>query len=182
MARVCVARVCVHGGHVCVRVCVLGVAWRACVRAWRVCELGVCSLTPTHPPTAPLPRRNDAWVEAGDDDESYLYALLGATLGAFGGAIALAGLSYHWFAPGTHDCSFNISIVTVALLLCVVLIWVAASELMEVRHPAAVQRRPPPTRRSSRLADRQRTSRAPVRGGASLSLSLSKKSTASRSL
>ena len=38
----------------------------------------------------------------------------------FGGSIAIAGLLYHFFAPGGHDCSFNIAVITVALGLCVV--------------------------------------------------------------
>lgn len=47
----------------------------------------------------------------------------------YGGGIAIAGLLYHWFAPGGHDCSFNITIITVALILCV------AFSLMSM-HPA----------------------------------------------
>lgn len=47
----------------------------------------------------------------------------------FGGAIAISVLLYHFFAPGGHDCSFNITIITVALILCV------AFSLMSL-HPA----------------------------------------------
>ena len=62
---------------------------------------------------------NDAWVAAGDEDPRWLYALLGATLAAYAGCFTVLGLLYHWFAPGGQDCSFNITVITLALLLCV---------------------------------------------------------------
>lgn len=37
------------------------------------------------------------------------------------GCAAIGGLLYHWFAPGSADCSLNISIVTLSLILCLVL-------------------------------------------------------------
>lgn len=64
---------------------------------------------------------NDAWVEAGEEDGRYFHALLGVTLGAYAGCITIAGLLYHWFAPGGADCSLNISLITLSLLLCIVL-------------------------------------------------------------
>lgn len=37
------------------------------------------------------------------------------------GCITIAGLLYHWFAPGGADCSLNISLITLSLVLCIVL-------------------------------------------------------------
>lgn len=37
------------------------------------------------------------------------------------GCLAIGGLLFHWFAPGGADCSLNISLITVSLVLCVVL-------------------------------------------------------------
>ena len=42
---------------------------------------------------------NDSWVESGEEDVSWFYALLGATVAAYGGALTLAGLMFHWFKP-----------------------------------------------------------------------------------
>lgn len=66
---------------------------------------------------------NDSWVEEGYEDQRYLYALLVGTLGGYTGAFVLIGLSYIWFSPSGADldCSFNMSLITLGLLLCVVL-------------------------------------------------------------
>lgn len=64
---------------------------------------------------------NDAWVEAGEEDDRYFHALLAVTLGAYAGCAAIGGLLFHWFAPGTADCSLNISLITLSLVLCLVL-------------------------------------------------------------
>lgn len=59
-------------------------------------------------------------MREGEDDERYLWALLGATLVAFAGTGALVGLSYSWFSPSSaSDCSLNISLITLWLLLCI---------------------------------------------------------------
>jgi hypothetical protein len=48
----------------------------------------------------------------------FLYALLAVTIGAFVGAIALIAVSFYWFNPsGAGDCSFNIFVMTVTILL-----------------------------------------------------------------
>lgn len=78
---------------------------------------------------------NDAWVEEGERDERFLYALLGATAAAYAGAATIGGLLYYWFAPGGHDCSFNVAVVSTALALCLAFTLVSL-------HPKV--RRPPP--------------------------------------
>lgn len=62
---------------------------------------------------------NQAWVKEGEDDERYLYALLGATVVNYTLIIVFAVLSFRWFAPDNHDCSLNISLITFGLLLCI---------------------------------------------------------------
>ena len=48
----------------------------------------------------------------------FLYALLAVTVGAFAGAIALIAVSFYWFNPsGAGDCSFNIFVMAVTILL-----------------------------------------------------------------
>lgn len=48
----------------------------------------------------------------------FLYALLAVTVGAFVGAIALIAVSFYWFNPSdAGDCSFNIFVMTVTILL-----------------------------------------------------------------
>ncbi|KFM24734.1 putative serine incorporator [Auxenochlorella protothecoides] len=64
---------------------------------------------------------NDAWVEAGDEDETWLYGLLAATLGALGGCVALAALCFHFFAPASQDCSLNLTLISLTLVLVVVM-------------------------------------------------------------
>lgn len=50
----------------------------------------------------------------------FLYALLAVTVGAFAGAIALIGVSFYWFNPaGVGDCSFNVFVITLTILLTV---------------------------------------------------------------
>lgn len=63
---------------------------------------------------------NEAWVAAGEEDERWFYALLGLTVAAYGGVLALAGLLYAFFKPaGAGSCSLNVALITLALLLCV---------------------------------------------------------------
>jgi hypothetical protein len=66
---------------------------------------------------------NDAWVSEGDEDDRYLYALLIATVGSYAGTLTIIILSYVWFSPSdsTIDCSFNMSLVTIGLIACMVL-------------------------------------------------------------
>ncbi|KAK9823454.1 hypothetical protein WJX72_002870 [[Myrmecia] bisecta] len=59
---------------------------------------------------------NDSWV--AKEDNRYLYALLGITLGAYVGAATLAGLLFWLFAPSGSECSFNICMITLTLVLC----------------------------------------------------------------
>ena len=102
---------------------------------------------------------NDAWVEEGERDERFLYALLGATAAAYASAATAGGLLYYWFAPGGHDCSFNVAVVTVAMALCLAFTMVSL-------HPKArggggcraagilVCAAPPPRERFERCAPR----------------------------
>ena len=64
-------------------------------------------------------------------------ALAAAAVLCFSGSITITGLLYHWFAPGGHDCSFNITVITLALVLCV------AFSMLSL-HPAVSS---PPARR-----------------------------------
>lgn len=64
---------------------------------------------------------NDDWVEKGDEDERWLYGLLTVTLGALAGCAILIALSFHWFAPSDVDCSFNLTIISLSLVLVVLL-------------------------------------------------------------
>lgn len=60
---------------------------------------------------------NDSWVEK--DDERYLYGLLALTMGAYVGALTLTGVLYWLFTPaGADACGFNITVITLTLLLC----------------------------------------------------------------
>lgn len=61
---------------------------------------------------------NNDWVSK--DDERYLYALLAITVGAFLGVVGIDGFMYYWFKPsGAGDCSFNIGMITLTLIICV---------------------------------------------------------------
>lgn len=60
---------------------------------------------------------NEAWVAAGEEDVRYLYALLIATTGAYASSIVLTIFGFVWFAPAGQDCSLNISLNTLGLLL-----------------------------------------------------------------
>lgn len=63
---------------------------------------------------------NESWVGRGEGDVRWLYALLGFTVTAYGGAAALAGAAFHWFRPaGAGACSLNTFLITTALLLVV---------------------------------------------------------------
>ncbi|KAI8465487.1 MAG: serine incorporator/TMS membrane protein [Monoraphidium minutum] len=63
---------------------------------------------------------NEAWVAAGEEDERWLYALLGLTVAAYAGVLAMAGLLFAFFKPaGAGSCGLNVFLITAALLLCV---------------------------------------------------------------
>ena len=63
---------------------------------------------------------NEAWVAAGEEDERWLYGLLGLTVAAYAGVLALAGLLFAFFKPaGAGSCGLNVFLITFALLLCV---------------------------------------------------------------
>lgn len=64
---------------------------------------------------------NDRWVVEGDSDDRYLYALLIGTIGSYGLTIALFVMSYAWFTTGAGDCSFNWSMITLGVVICVVI-------------------------------------------------------------
>lgn len=63
---------------------------------------------------------NEAWVAAGEEDNRWLYGLLGLTTAAYAGVVAVAALLYAFFKPqGAGDCSLNVALITLSLLLCV---------------------------------------------------------------
>lgn len=63
---------------------------------------------------------NEAWVAAGEDDDRWLYALLGLTVASYAGVLAMAGLLFAFFKPaGAGSCGLNVFLITAALLLCV---------------------------------------------------------------
>ena len=56
------------------------------------------------------------------EDERYLYALLGVTVGCYAGIAAIVGLLFYWFNPAAAgDCSFNVTVIVLALLVALVL-------------------------------------------------------------
>jgi hypothetical protein len=72
---------------------------------------------------------NDTWVAM--EDERYLYALLGVTVGCYAGIAAIVGLLFYWFNPAAAgDCSFNVTVIVLALVVALVL---GAASM----HPAA---------------------------------------------
>lgn len=72
------------------------------------------------------------------EDERYLYALLGVTVGCYAGIAAIVGLLFYWFNPAAaSDCSFNVTIIVLALLVALVL--GAASMHPAVSHKARSQ-------------------------------------------
>ena len=59
---------------------------------------------------------NEAWM--AKESTAWLVTLVVTTLACFGGALALIGLDYQWFKPsGAGDCSLNVFLVTLTLLL-----------------------------------------------------------------
>ncbi|GLC42848.1 hypothetical protein PLESTB_001430300 [Pleodorina starrii] len=63
---------------------------------------------------------NDSWVANGEDDNRWLYGLMGLTCVGYGGTLTLAGFMYYWFKPaGAGSCSLNIALITLTLLLVV---------------------------------------------------------------
>lgn len=56
------------------------------------------------------------------EDERFLYALLGVTVGCYAGIAGIAGLLFYWFNPSTAaDCSFNVAVIVIALFVALVL-------------------------------------------------------------
>ncbi|EFJ42217.1 hypothetical protein VOLCADRAFT_83749 [Volvox carteri f. nagariensis] len=63
---------------------------------------------------------NDSWVANGEDDDRWLYGLMGLTCVGYGSTLTLAGFMYYWFKPaGAGSCSLNIALITLTLLLVV---------------------------------------------------------------
>jgi hypothetical protein len=63
---------------------------------------------------------NESWVAAGEDDDRWLYALLGLTVASYAGVLAIAGLLFAFFKPGgAGSCGLNVFLITFSLLLCV---------------------------------------------------------------
>jgi Serine incorporator (Serinc) len=56
------------------------------------------------------------------EDERYLYALLGVTVGCYAGIAAIVGLLFYWFNPAAAgDCSLNVTVIVLALVVALVL-------------------------------------------------------------
>ena len=56
------------------------------------------------------------------EDERYLYALLGVTVGCYAGIGAIVGLLFYWFNPvAAGDCSFNVTVIVLSLVVALVL-------------------------------------------------------------
>lgn len=55
------------------------------------------------------------------EDDRYLYALLGATVGCVAGVGLLTGVLFYWFNPGGADCSFNVAVIVSSLVLAILL-------------------------------------------------------------
>lgn len=69
---------------------------------------------------------NESWVEAGDDDNRWLYGLLAVTVTAYAAVITMAVLMFMWFKPaGAGSCSLNMALVSCNLVLAVVFAMVA---------------------------------------------------------
>ena len=67
----------------------------------------------------------------------YLWALLGITVAAFGGTIALAGVLFYYFNPsGSNDCSFNITAICFTLFLGCIITAISMSPFVS-SHPIA---------------------------------------------
>ncbi|KAF8059424.1 erkB [Scenedesmus sp. PABB004] len=63
---------------------------------------------------------NDAWAAAGQDDERWLYALLGMTVAAFLGVLGIAAMLFVFFKPaGAGSCGLNVFLITSSLLAAV---------------------------------------------------------------
>lgn len=80
---------------------------------------------------------NENWVTEGESDPRYLYALLMGTVGAYALSFTAAGLAYHWFAPGAYDCSLNISLITIGLLLVILVTAVTLHPRIKEANPGA---------------------------------------------
>lgn len=65
---------------------------------------------------------NDNWVAAGEEDNSWLYALLALTVAAYTAVLTMAGLMFHWYSPSGVEggCALNVTVITLALVLCVI--------------------------------------------------------------
>ena len=55
------------------------------------------------------------------EDERYLYALLGVTVACYAGIASIIGVLFYWFNPAAaNGCSFNVTVIVLALLVCLV--------------------------------------------------------------
>jgi len=72
---------------------------------------------------------NDSFVDAGEEDERFLWGLLGLSGACYAAAIAFVSVSFYFFNPGTdpqasgksidsgsQDCSFNVAFIVAAPL------------------------------------------------------------------
>jgi hypothetical protein len=80
---------------------------------------------------------NEAWVAEGEEDPRYLYALLGATIFSYALSFTIAGVAFHWFAPASHDCSLNITLITLTLLVIIVLTAITLHPKIKQVNPGA---------------------------------------------
>ncbi|KAJ9530777.1 hypothetical protein QJQ45_014934 [Haematococcus lacustris] len=74
---------------------------------------------------------NETWVGYAEEEPSWYWALLAVTGAAYAGALTLTGLMFYWFKPmAAGSCSFNVTLITLALLVVVLMTAVSL-------HPAA---------------------------------------------
>ncbi|KAL4541005.1 hypothetical protein Ndes2526B_g05559 [Nannochloris sp. 'desiccata'] len=100
--------------------------------SWAIKAASKCLLSSTWPT-----RGNEAWVAEGEEDPRYLYALLGATIFSYALSFTTAGVAYHWFAPASHDCSLNITLITLTVLVIIVLTAVTLHPRIKQVNPGA---------------------------------------------
>lgn len=82
---------------------------------------------------------NEEWVRQGEEDVRYLYALLACSLGAYALSFTASGVAYNWFAPSNaaQDCSLNISLITIGLVVVVALTAVTLHPRIKESNPSA---------------------------------------------
>lgn len=84
--------------------------------------------------------RSDVLGYAGSSSSSahrvecrYLWGLLGFTGGAYAGTAGLIAVLFYFFNSTTQDCSFNITVIVITLMLGLVMSAISVSILVRSR-------------------------------------------------